>query len=65
MVVRNEVQALYGVILSLGVVPVTLMILWTRYFTSWWLPGSGKGRLLDAEEAALRQSSNTLPAGSG
>jgi len=33
-----EMQALYGVIFSLGVVPVTLMILWTRFFTSKWLP---------------------------
>ena len=35
----TEVQALYGVILSLGVVPTTLMIFWTRFFTSRWLPG--------------------------
>jgi membrane protease YdiL (CAAX protease family) len=48
-----EVQALYGVILSLGVVPVTLMILWTRYFTSRWLPESNARRLPDVEEAAL------------
>jgi len=34
-----EIQALYGVIFSLGVVPVTLMILWTRFFSSRWLPG--------------------------
>jgi membrane protease YdiL (CAAX protease family) len=34
-----EIQALYGVIFSFGVVPVTLMILWTRFFTSRWLPG--------------------------
>ena len=31
-----EVQALYGVILSIGVVPTTLMFLWTRFFTSKW-----------------------------
>ena len=59
-----EVQALYGVILSLGAVPVTLMILWTRYFTSRWLPPSDARRLPDVEEAVLRQSSSTLPAGS-
>ena len=59
-----EVQALYGVILSLGVVPVTLMILWTRYFTSRWLPGSGARQFSDVEEAVLRQPSSTLPAGS-
>jgi membrane protease YdiL (CAAX protease family) len=34
-----EIQVLYGVIFSLGVVPVTLMILWTRFFSSRWLPG--------------------------
>ena len=33
-----EIQALYGVILSIGVVPTTLMILWARFFTSRWLP---------------------------
>ncbi|MFC1879058.1 lysostaphin resistance A-like protein [Chloroflexota bacterium] len=37
-----EIQALYGVLLSLGVVPATLMILWTRFFTSRWLPGGGR-----------------------
>ena len=34
-----EIQALYGVIFSLGVVPTTLMILWTRFFSSRWLVG--------------------------
>jgi hypothetical protein len=32
-----DTQVLYGVTLSLGVVPVILMILWTKYFTSRWL----------------------------
>ena len=32
-----EMQALYGVIFSLGIVPTALMILWTRFFTSRWL----------------------------
>lgn len=32
-----EMQALYGVIFSLGIVPTTLMILWTRFFSSRWL----------------------------
>jgi membrane protease YdiL (CAAX protease family) len=50
-----EVQALYGVILSLGIVPVTLMILWTRYFTSRWLPRSDARQLQDVEEAARLQ----------
>ena len=35
-----EIQVLYGVTLSLGVVPVILMILWTKFFTSRWLPVS-------------------------
>lgn len=33
-----EMQVLYGVIFSLGIVPTTLMILWTRFFVSRWLP---------------------------
>jgi membrane protease YdiL (CAAX protease family) len=40
-----EIQALYGIVFSLGVVPVTLMILWTRFFSSRWLPaGDDRGR---------------------
>jgi len=31
-------QVFYGVTFSLGIVPVTLMILWTKFFTSKWLP---------------------------
>jgi len=31
------IQVLYGVTLSLGVIPVILMILWTKFFTSRWL----------------------------
>jgi membrane protease YdiL (CAAX protease family) len=33
-----DIQAFYGVILTIGVVPTTLMILWARSFTSRWLP---------------------------
>jgi membrane protease YdiL (CAAX protease family) len=51
-----EIQVLYGVIFSLGVVPVTLMILWTRFFTSRWPPtGIGRGRP-PVEEAASPSS---------
>ncbi len=32
-----EMQALYGIIFSLGIVPTTLMIFWTRFFSSRWL----------------------------
>ncbi|MGD8405997.1 MAG: CPBP family intramembrane metalloprotease [Anaerolineales bacterium] len=35
-----EIQVLYGVIFSLGVVPTTLMMLWTRFFASKWLSGN-------------------------
>jgi len=38
-----EIQALYGVIFSFGVVPTTLMILWTRFFSSRWLQYWKKG----------------------
>ncbi len=34
------VQVLYGITLTLGVVPTTLMILWARCFTSRWLSGN-------------------------
>lgn len=33
-----EIQVLYGITLSLGIIPTTLMILWTKFFTSKWLP---------------------------
>jgi hypothetical protein len=33
-----EMQALYGIVFSLGIVPTTLMILWTRFFIQKWLP---------------------------
>jgi len=33
-----EIQALYGIIFSLGIIPTTWMILWTRFFVSGWLP---------------------------
>jgi len=33
-----EVQVLYGVTFSLGIIPTALMILWTKFFTSKWLP---------------------------
>lgn len=49
-----ETQALYGVILSFGVVPTTLMTLWTRFFSSRWLPGSGDRGLPDGQEALLQ-----------
>ena len=38
-----EIQVLYGVTLSLGVIPVILMILWTKFFTSQWLTNKEVG----------------------
>jgi membrane protease YdiL (CAAX protease family) len=33
-----EIQVLYGVTLSLGIIPTTFMILWTKFFVLKWLP---------------------------
>ena len=44
-----ETQVLYGVTLSLGIVPVTLMILWTKYFTSKWLTTDNRYEVAEAK----------------
>ena len=31
-----SVQAAYGVVFTLGLIPTVLMVLWTRLFTTWW-----------------------------
>ena len=49
-----EIQALYGVILSFGVVPTTLMILWTRFFSSNRLPSSDNRSRPEVEETTPR-----------
>ena len=36
-----EIQVLYGVTFSLGIIPTVLMILWTKFFTSKWLTVDG------------------------
>jgi membrane protease YdiL (CAAX protease family) len=39
-----EIQVLYGVTFSFGILPITLMILWTRFFSSRWLAAEdGRG----------------------
>jgi membrane protease YdiL (CAAX protease family) len=48
-----EIQVVYGVIFSLGIVPVIFMILWTRFFSSRWLPASANHGRLRVEETAL------------
>ncbi len=52
-----EVQALYGVIFSLGVVPTILMILWTRFFSSRWLPDDNEETL---EKELLNERNKNL-----
>ena len=49
-----EIQALYGVIFSLGFVPVTLMILWTRFYSSKWLPVANDRDLPEVEVTTPR-----------
>jgi membrane protease YdiL (CAAX protease family) len=48
-----EMQALYGVFFSFGLIPTTLMILWTRVFASQWLPADVSSALPDVEEPLL------------
>jgi len=38
-----EVQAIYGVLFFFGILPTTLMILWTKFYTSRWLPQLARG----------------------
>jgi len=52
-----EIQVLYGVIFSLGMVPITLMILWTRFFASRWLPGVTDPGYPAVDKTALQPSS--------
>jgi membrane protease YdiL (CAAX protease family) len=49
-----EIQTLYGVIFSFGVVPTTLMVLWSRFFSSRWLPAVGNRGLPDVRKTVLR-----------
>ena len=49
-----EMQGLYGIIFSLGIVPTTLMILWTRFFVSRWLP-SGQSPVSSETNVDLHQ----------
>lgn len=53
-----EVQALYGILFSFGVIPTTLMILWTRFFSSRWLPDGNDPIRPHVEETALQISSS-------
>jgi membrane protease YdiL (CAAX protease family) len=39
-----EIQALYGVLFFFGILPTTLMILWTKFYTSRWLTQVMAGR---------------------
>jgi membrane protease YdiL (CAAX protease family) len=42
-------QVLYGATFSLGIVPVTLMILWTKFFTSKWLTANNHYKVPEAK----------------
>ena len=44
-----DVQVLYGVTLSLGIIPTTLMILWTKFFTSKWLTADSNYEMPEAK----------------
>jgi membrane protease YdiL (CAAX protease family) len=46
-----ETQVLYGIVISQGIIPTALMILWARFFSSKWLPGGGDRSQQYAEEA--------------
>lgn len=46
-----EMQALFGVIFSLGIVPTALMILWARFFIDRWI-SEGKAMITDQSLAA-------------
>jgi membrane protease YdiL (CAAX protease family) len=56
-----EMQVVYGVIFSLGILPVTLMILWTRFFSSRWLPANADLGQLCVEETALQSPGGASP----
>jgi membrane protease YdiL (CAAX protease family) len=58
-----ELQALYGVLLSLGVIPTTLMILWTRFFSSRWLPAGNDRSRPGVEETAAQPSGSVSGSG--
>jgi len=46
-----ETQALYGVIFTFGALPTTLMIVWTRFYTTRW-PFAGRPTGIDPESSA-------------
>lgn len=45
-------QALYGVIISLGIIPTAVMILWARFFIKRWLPGDEVHKSIHVTEGA-------------
>ena len=45
-----EMKILFQVIFSFGILPTTLMVLWTRFFTSMWLFGNDEQGNLDTNE---------------
>jgi len=44
-----QIQVLYGVTFSLGIIPTALMILWTKFFTSKWLTADNHYEMTEAK----------------
>jgi membrane protease YdiL (CAAX protease family) len=56
----TNVQILYQIAFSFGILPTTLMIWWTRFFTSRWLSTNDEQRSLDADQTAIAKQSQRL-----
>ncbi|MEJ2353999.1 MAG: hypothetical protein P8Y03_29850, partial [Anaerolineales bacterium] len=56
----TNVQILYQIAFSFGILPTTLMIWWIRFFTSRWLSTNDEQRSLDADQTALAKQSQRL-----
>jgi hypothetical protein len=60
-----EIQVLYGIIFSIGIVPTILIIVWSRFFSSNWLPRINDRGRPDVEGIALRPPVGISGAGGG
>lgn len=49
-----NMQVVYGIVLQLGLIPTTLMILWTRFYVSRWLPAASHHELSEVQEMGLQ-----------
>ncbi len=55
----TEVQVAYGLTFSLGVIPVTLMVLWVKFFTDRWPVGDLVPRSHAAAQAVIAERKGT------